>query len=303
MPGPPLALWRSVLAGGLAAALGEALFINVEVAKVRLQQRSDTSLLAELRALLVSSRGASSSLLVSLASAPGVVAGVVRAIVYHGLRLGLFPPIRRALEALLAGGGGATSGALGLGGKVLIGAFCGALGAALCTPLDLVKARLAVNPDESPNSMAALLKIARGGVASLWPRGAVVATVVRAALGSGAQLACYAEAKRVLTTLPLLAGRPGGGALAISLATTISAAAYVTASAPADLVKTRLMVKGSDGQTYSGPWDCLRRSAQRDGLGVLFRGWGASFGRLLPILLLVMPLLERLRALFGVGGF
>ena len=40
-----------------------------------------------------------------------------------------------------------------------------------------------------------------------------------------------------------------------------------------------------------------------DGVGVLFRGWGASFARLLPVLLLVFPLLERLRVAFGVGVF
>jgi hypothetical protein len=54
---------------------------------------------------------------------------------------------------------------------------------------------------------------------------------------------------------------------------------------------------------YAGPIDCLRKSVQADGAGVLFRGWGASFARLLPVLLLVIPLLEALRGLFGVGPF
>lgn len=97
--------------------------------------------------------------------------------------------------------------------------------------------------------------------------------------------------------------------MAITLATVVSAAAYVTASAPADLVKTRLMIhkpingSAAGATLYAGPLDCLRRSIDDEGLAVLFRGWGASFTRLLPVLLLVMPILERLRALFGVGGF
>ena len=320
LPGPPLALSRSVLAGGLAAALGEALFINVEVAKVRLQQRSDSTLLKELRYILVGPPGSKKATdaarpsvrtpsLLSVASAPGIVAGVIRALLYHGLRLGLFPPLRRALEGMLVRSG--SHGALGLGAKMLIGACCGALGAALCTPLDLVKTQLALRPDAHTNSLAALSGVAKegaagrrgvlssiaGGASALWPRGAVAATAVRAAFGSGAQLAVYAEVKRHLS-------EPLGGAFAISCASVASAVAYTTAAAPADLVKTRLMAKpGGNDERYSGPWDCLCRSIRRDGISVLFRGWGGAFGRLLPVLLLVMPLVERFRALFGVGGF
>ena len=334
--GPPLAVGRSILAGGIAAALGEAMFYPLEVAKMRLQQTgmNRLGLMGELRAILVAESGR--SMLLTWASTPGVVAGVLRAVVYHGLRLGLFPPIQHALIALLAGGG---TGGVSLGVKILIGAVCGAVAAALTTPLDLVKTRLAVRPDAYPNSIGALVGIARDGAraatrsgatrgtsssagtsstvgtpfaaakwaSALWPRGAMAATIVRAALGSGAQLASYDQAKRSLTAL--LSSCPGGSAMAITLATVVSAAAYVTASAPADLVKTRLMIhKPNNGSAagatlYAGPLDCLRRSIDDEGLAVLFRGWGASFTRLLPVLLLVMPILERLRALFGVGGF
>ena len=298
----PLAVWRSLLAGGLAAALGEVIFFPIEVAKVRLQRSGvgSTSLLSELREVLLERR----------VTQNGVVAGVLRALIYHGLRLGLFPPLRKALEMLLARDGGVN-----LGTKVLIGASSGALGAAMCMPLDLVKARLAASPGAYPNSVSALVGIARegsgtadGGVhrallglAALWPRGAVAATVVRAALGSGAQLASYSFIKD--TCKDWLAGTRASSALTVVLAVFASTAAYVTASAPADLVKTRLLVSRRDGDAYAGPIDCLRRSVANDGLGVLFRGWGASFVRLLPIALLVMPLLERLRILFGVGSF
>ena len=218
--------------------------------------------------------------------------------------------------------------------------------AVLCNPFDLVKARMAAAPREHRNSLAALTSIARseGGAGSLW-RGAP-ATTIRAALGSGAQLATYDQAKRLVARSTLL---PSGVGWPVLVATCASAVAYVTAAAPADVVRTRLMLSRADARTrgaengvpqYAGALDCLRRSVQDEGVGVLFRGCGASLARLLPVLvsrppyslpaawraasaaprvddaarvrcscfacnsqLLVMPLLERLRLAFGVGAF
>ena len=305
----PFRIAREILAGGLAAALGEAIFYPVEVAKVRLQAARSpkggkrrgadatgrgTSLWGELLPLL---RGG----VLAWAATPGVVAGVVRALIYHGLRLGLFPSVKRALTSLIAVGGGAGGASVSLAAQMLVGATCGALGAALCNPFDLVKARMAAAPSEYPNSVAALAAIARreGGAASLW-RGSP-ATTLRAAMGSGAQLATYDGAKQFIAAQALPRGMP------VLLATCASAAAYTAAAAPADVVKTRLMLSRRDASTasasYAGPLDCLRRSVREEGPMVLFRGCGASFARLLPVLLLVFPLLESLRAAFGVGSF
>lgn len=316
---PPFMILREVLAGGLAAAIGETVFFPLEVIKIRLQAAHSTSqqgshaakngLVAELRKLL---DGAS---LLAWAATPGVVAGVLRAVVYHGLRLGLFPPVKRALSALLAAYQGPDA-TLSLGAKIFIGVVCGGLGSALCNPLDLAKARLAADPKRHANSLACVTHIARdeGGPLALWRGGG--ATTVRAACGSGAQLATYDAIKRKAAalvaahwpaaTLPALAGLRAW--LPILVATIASAAAYVTAAAPADLVKTRLMLSGRTGQapgaaSYDGPLDCLRKSVRAEGFGVLFCGWGASFARLLPVLLLVIPLLEILRGIFGVGPF
>lgn len=298
----PAGVWREVLAGGIAAAVGESIFFPIEKAKFRLQQRQSTrSLVGELRSLLDEARCRGSGY-------PCSVAGVLRACMYHGLRLGLFPPVRRALTAALTMAGG-SAGSVPLLAKVAIGAACGALGAALCSPLDLVKARMAVSPEAHPNSLAALMAIALGHDArTLWRGGA--ATVVRAAMGSGAQLAAYDSTKRAFAASFGGADSPRLAAISIFLATVVSAAAHTTASAPADVVKTRLMLvgdlsggSGEKRRAYAGPLDCLRQSVSDEGIGVLFRGWGASYARLLPSMLLVMPLLEQLRALFGVGAF
>ena len=55
-------------------------------------------------------------------------AGVARALLYHGLRMGLFPSMKRSL-------GLSQTNVLG---KMVAGAACGAVGSVICNPLDLV---------------------------------------------------------------------------------------------------------------------------------------------------------------------
>jgi len=71
----------------------------------------------------------------------------------------------------------------------------------------------------------------------------------------------------------------------------------------ADTLPINVVFKASFDKANRTSMTSYRGLGQDEGLAVLFRGWGASFTRLLPVLLLVMPILERLRALFGVGGF
>ena len=69
---------------------------------------------------------------------------MLRALIYHGLRLGLFPLIKRALGALVAAGA-PTSGSgasVSLAARMLIGATCGAVGAAPTLQLPLLPSNL-----------------------------------------------------------------------------------------------------------------------------------------------------------------
>ena len=110
---PPWMALREVLAGGLAAAATEVSLYPIEVFKVRRQISTASK-----------KQGAPSPF-----TTAGLVAGICRALVYHGLRLGLFPTVKLKL--------GATT----LASKMAAGAACGALGAAVCNPLDLVETR------------------------------------------------------------------------------------------------------------------------------------------------------------------
>ena len=69
--------------------------------------------------------------------APGIVAGCMRGLVYQGMRLGLFTPIK---EALYAFGSEAEAGVgVGLARKLLAGMLTGMVGAGICSPFDLAR--------------------------------------------------------------------------------------------------------------------------------------------------------------------
>lgn len=252
-------LLREVVAGGTAAAMAEVLLYPLEIVKVKRQTGG------VVRAS-------------DLWRRPGVVAGVARALAYHGLRLGVFPFVNHAFP-----GGD-------VGRKLAVGAACGALGSALCNPLDLAKTRLQRDPGRYRDSLDALCRIPgeeRGGLFIGAP-----ASVARAAAGSSAQLVAYDVVKSALidTAFP-----------AVLVATLAATLAYATAAAPFDVVKSRLMVCAPGDRP--SPLGCALTILRTDGPIAFFTGWLPAVLRLLPTSLLVFPLLERFRVILGAGAF
>jgi hypothetical protein len=102
-------------------------------------------------------------------------------------------------------------------------------------------------------------------------------------------------------------------------ASVCAAVAYTTAAAPVDLVRSRLMAAAAttaDTPEPGGGGSGIGRSArpdtagafamcaavvQREGIIVLWRGWGPATASLVPVVVLVFPLMERLRSILGVG--
>eukprot|EP00613_Pedinella_sp_CCMP2098_P012645 CAMPEP_0171649592 /NCGR_PEP_ID=MMETSP0990-20121206/36944_1 /TAXON_ID=483369 /ORGANISM="non described non described, Strain CCMP2098" /LENGTH=402 /DNA_ID=CAMNT_0012227637 /DNA_START=91 /DNA_END=1299 /DNA_ORIENTATION=- len=333
MPGPPMGVVREVLAGGLAAALTEIVFYPADVVKVRLQTSDRSGKYA--------SRGGGG--IVGLAKSiwleegaaglftNGVVAGNCRALIYQGLRLGLFPSLKRALIVALPGSGG-------LGPRVLAGMATGGLGALLTSPLDLAKVRMMAQSRQAQqptngttsssssnsktnkqcvdgpvqknvkyaNSFDALFTIAReeGLVGGLWRASGT--SVLRAVMASGAQLGAYDVAKAFALTAGIAGYHP---AAASALASQAAAVAYTTAAAPVDLVKNRLMAQQlSDRSQEDKPtrFVTLRMIAgvvRSEGLWALWRGWVPATLSLMPVVAIVFPLMELLRSLMGVGAF
>lgn len=131
----------------------------------------------------------------------GLGPAVSRAMVYGGLRLGLYAPIRDAMHP-----NGTTAS---LSSKLAAGVLSGAVAAAATNPLDLVKTRLQVQHSISMSTHAtqrgplAVLHelIATQGLPGLWKGTAAGAT--RAAVLTASQCATYDASKRVCTVVQL----------------------------------------------------------------------------------------------------
>lgn len=71
------------------------------------------------------------------------------------------------------------------------------------------------------------------------------------------------------------------------------------ATAPLDLVKTRLQTQGTSGQ-YTGALDCARKIIQREGAASMMRGLGARCLWLSPNIALTMSVYEVIKEYFRV---
>jgi hypothetical protein len=202
----------------------------------------------------------------------------------------------------------------------------------------LVKVRMtaAATKASYANSFDALATVARdeGGWRGLWRASGV--NMLRASVASGAQLTAYDAAKAA--TAALVVAAAAAAAHSAELATTssstaawsseavggvllpwaaaaaslvgpavVAAVAYTTASAPVDLLKSRRMAaKPTNGSSSGGGKSALAMAAaivRAEGPLGLWRGWGVSTARLLPVIVLVFPAMERLRLLLGIGAF
>lgn len=276
-----------VLCAGLGAAITDSVFNPLEVVKVRLQTAQ------QLQQPQESFVGAASALHARggpyLLWSPGIVATWARAFGFTGLRVGLYPTVKRLL------GGDEAGGDPSLGTKIAAGATTGAIGSSIANPVDLVRTRMQAQAGRETlyASNAAVVKgvvSAEGGVAALW-RG-VSATALRATLLSGAQLSTYDELKTGLKR----AGFAEGTVLHATCGV-VSGIVAQTVCQPADTIKSRVLSGG-----YAGAWACARHTIAAEGLKGLYRGYLPAVFRQAPVVLVQMPLIERIRVAAGLSN-
>lgn len=121
-------------------------------------------------------------------------------------------------------------------------------------------------------------------------------TVLRAAMGTGAQVATYDHVK-------YLCKRHGIADEGLPLhlfGSFLAALAFSTCAAPADVVKSRYM---AERQRFTSQWDCFVRLVREEGPQALFRGWSASAVRIVPLFMVMTPVLEQVRRAIGLGWF
>lgn len=310
-PGSVSFAFREVAAAGITTSWVSGVFNFTDVAKVRMQASSVQATASSVLpygdfkstvARIVTEEGLSGLFL------PGIVASLLRDLSYSGLSIGMYPSVKQRLF------GQSNDKDVGIMKKFASGMMTGALFSGFVNPADLVKIRVqaeagktgpsgvlltglqAGHQQQHANSLHAFLNMRKKeGLPGLY-RGCS-ATMVRAALGRGAQLSCYDHSKYLLK-------RHCGmheGVLLHSIASFLSGLAFATASAPADIVKTRLMA--DTGGQYRGPLDCFCTLIRVDGPSALLRGWTPSAMRLAPHFTLVGVLMEQVRNLIGVGFF
>lgn len=271
-------------AAGLGCALADTVFNPLEVLKTRRQAVGNeggagaNSGVAELARAAVREKGVVRGLW-----EPGLAATWARGMSYTGFRIGMYPKVRDALPGD------------SLGGRLAAGALTGGVGSAVFAPIDLVRIRQQ-GPRPFPSTAGAFAAVANEhGLAGLW-RG-TSASVLRAALLSGSQLATYDTAKRVLKQRGAFAEE--GVALHLT-SSFLSGLVAQAVTMPADTLKTRIMsqvgAEGGGGSTLAALRDVLRAG----GPAALYRGFLPALARQGPVMVVQMPLVEQLRRLVGL---
>jgi solute carrier family 25 carnitine/acylcarnitine transporter 20/29 len=115
-----------------------------------------------------------------------------------------------------------------------------------------------------------------GGMRSIY-RG-TGATLVRDGPGSAAYFAAYEVTKNALTPTGSSASELNLGAIILAGGT--AGVAMWSLIIPPDVLKSRL--QSAPSGTYSGLFDCLRKTIAQDGVAALWKGFGPAMARAFP---------------------
>ena len=228
----------------------------------------------------------------------GLTSTLLREVFYSTTRMGLYPHVKQQL--------GVDNSLIG---KIAAGSLTGGLGSIISNPIDVVKVGVMAESG-AIGSDGRYVTGLRAGHKPTWPstivglhavfaegismRGAT-ASVARGMLMAASQLASYDHSKHLLRDS---VGVPDSTGLHV-VCSQISAVVSTIVTAPADMLKTRVM--GDRVGAYAGVLDCLKQTLQQDGLLSLWRGALPSFLRLGPHFIMTFPLYESLRRRAGLG--
>lgn len=334
----PSTVPREMIAGSLACMIASVITNPLDVLRVRHQMiysmklpannssiTSITSVRTTLRHIINDS-GWRGVLL------PGIQATMIREAFYSSIRFGLYTKIKDCIYYTKQNIPFISKQTdihypfakpLTFIDKLLAGILTGSIGSAISSPIDLVKIRMQYEygliqngiytsgplkgkHPTYPSTIKAFHSIWKheGGLKGLF-RG-VNATMIRAGLLTGGQLASYESAKNYFKSHQSL-GHFHEGPLLHIICSIWSGIIAATFCAPADIVKTRLMcdralaATSNVKQKYKNSLDCLYKVIRNEGLPGLFKGWVPSYLRLAPHFIISLPLNEWLRVKLGVG--
>lgn len=225
----------------------------------------------------------------------GLSAGLFRQLTYTTARLGMFGVMKDFLSS-------SDGQPLPLHLKAVAGITAGGVGAIVGNPAEVALVRMMADgraPVEQRRNYTsvfdALGRVTREeGLATLW-RG-TLPTIGRAMVINVAQLASYDQAKEMI----IATGLVGDNFATYTMASLVSAVIATTTSIPLDSAKTRVqnmrVVNGVP--EYTGMLDALRKTAGREGVLSLWKGFTPYFLRLGPHTMLTFLCLEQLKATY-----
>ena len=189
--------------------------------------------------------------------------------------------------------------------KYLSGLLCGAVGAGLCNPCDIVKTReqsLTLDTlsrhikKSNPHRHLATVRdiYSEHGLLGFYKGWSV--TACRSGCLNSAQLGSYDTIKN-----NLLIGKLGmKDGFWLHLCSSMTAGVVTTTAAnPFDVVKTRFM--SDTKRRYRSPLDCALKTLHSEGLSCFLKGWVPAYLRLGPHTVLSLLLIEQVRMVLGLN--
>jgi hypothetical protein len=278
----------------VAVQIAEFCTLPIDVCKVRLQLEGELGAARRYKhigdALVKISRQEG-----ALSLWKGLGAAMWRQTVYGTLRYGSYEPAKNFL-------GVDADGRSPMWKKLLAGAMASGGGSFLANPFDMVKIRLQADTETNPalrrhnGVLGALKDIAKKeGFFKLW-RGSGP-TVTRAVVGGMSELPVYDEIKQQLVSRDIISG-----GLGLHLTCSLSAGLFSCwCMNPFDVAKSRIMNQrvGANGKLpYNNMLDCFVKTVRSEGALSLWKGFGASYARIGPRVVIIFLTLEQLRERF-----
>ncbi|XP_042516921.1 mitochondrial substrate carrier family protein ucpB [Macadamia integrifolia] len=273
---------------GIAVATATGLTHPLDVLKVRLQMQ----LVGEKGPLIGMGKLLSQILKMEGPKAmyQGFTPALMRSLVYGGLRLSLYEPSKYVCDRAF--------GSTNILVKIASGAFSGAIATALTNPTEVLKVRLQTNSNvEKRGVLREMRKIAsEEGIKSFWK--GVGPAMGRAAMLTASQLATYDESKRALIRWTSLEE----GFHLHFISSTIAGAVSTLATAPMDMIKTRLMLQRESYKVggYRNGFHCAYQVILTEGPWALYKGGFVTFARLGPQTMITFLVCEKLREHAGL---
>ncbi|XP_020279565.1 solute carrier family 25 member 35-like isoform X2 [Pseudomyrmex gracilis] len=290
---------------GALAAAGAGFFTNpVDVVKVRLQLQGELEARGTYKKIYKNTLHAGYLIAKHegiLALQAGLIPALGFQVVLNGIRLGAYKSAQR--YELIVNEQGNTD----ILRTILVSGTAGCVGAALGSPLYLVKTQIQA---QSAKSIAVGYQHEYAGswdaYKSLWKEGGIAALyrgwhagLPRLFVGSSTQLTTFGLALDWLHSLNIFPDRP---ILLTFLASAIGGSCVAIAMQPFDVLATRLYNQQTDavgkGALYGGIGDALIKIFRTEGLTGLYKGTFPTWLRIAPHTVLCLVFYEKLDQLY-----